>query len=611
LDPTLFSEFPAVTNEEWKNTILKDLKDQAFEKLQWHTEDGLLIAPYYRKEDLPSQLPDISKRESGWKITEPIFESRSIALANEIAKKALGSGADALLFYSHEEGGKTYGVPLPSSMDLKALLFGIDLSQTPIILSLANRTPDFASDIRILATSAKQILADYDPFGTALLCGELGAKDEKVKSNLANLSSQSSNAKFICVHAYYLRNSGATISQELVYSLSWGVEYLNLLIDAGLSAELAAESIWFWMGIGTDYFTEIAKFRAFRILWSQALNAYSPGLGDKTQALIQASTSEWNFTAYDPHTNILRGTTAAMSAAIGGADFVHVNPFDQVYNDANEFGQRIARNSQLLLRHESHLDKVEDPASGSYYLEELTHLLAESAWKEFQAIESEGGFHKALSSGKIQDKVDASAKLKRDSVATKKQTLLGTNQYPQTKERHPELKATLENTKSLLDFPNNGKYKRLNPLRLSYDFDRLRNLTDVHVEAGKSLPKVFLLTIGDLVMRKARAGFSTNFIGCLGYEIIDNAGFENIAQGISAAKQARADIVVLCSSDEEYSTFIGQFADAIKVEMPKVWPIVAGYPKELITMAEEKGIHDFIHLKRNLIEFMEKAQARL
>lgn len=611
MDELLFSDFPGVTSEEWKNTILKDLKGQPFEKVEWQTEDGITIQPFYRKENLPSPLPEIHRNDKGWKITESILNQHSPAAANESAKKALLSGADALLFYSHEEAGKTYGVPLHSATDLSTLLLGIDLSIVPVILSLANRTPSFEKDIREQAKGAKQFLADYDPFGTAILCGELGDSEENVKINLSSLASSNTNVRMICVHSYYFRDAGASISQELTYTLAAGVEYLNSLVESGIKPALAADSIWFWMGIGSDYFTEIAKIRALRILWSQVLNIYETGLGDVTKAVIFANTSSWNFTAYDPHVNILRGTTAAMSAVIGGADYVHVNPYDSVYVQTNEFGKRIARNSQLLLRHEAHLDKVEDPASGSYYLEVLTHQLCEKAWKEFQTLEGDGGYHKSLQNSKVQDAIIASAKQKRDATASKKQTLLGTNQYALAKERHPELAENITNTKSLLAFPNQGKYKRLDTVRLSWDFDRLRVLTDLHLAKGKPVPKVFLLTIGDLTMRKARAGFSSNFIGCLGYEILDNAGFETIEAGILAAKQNKADIIVLCSSDEEYVTLIPEFAKSIKKEMPSVWPIVAGFPKDLIASANELGITDFIHLKRNLIEFMEKAQAKL
>ncbi len=165
MNELLFSNFPEVTSEEWKNTILKDLKGLPFEKVEWQTEDGLTIEPFYRKENLPNQLPVLNKKERGWKITEGILENKSTSLANETAKKAIQVGTDALLFYSHEVDSKTFGVPLPTPLALPELLKGIDVSLTPVILSLANRTPEFAKEIRNKAKGSKQLLADYDPLG--------------------------------------------------------------------------------------------------------------------------------------------------------------------------------------------------------------------------------------------------------------------------------------------------------------------------------------------------------------------------------------------------------------------------------------------------------------
>lgn len=612
MEELLFSEFPGIGSETWKELILKDLKGASYDKVQWDTEEGFSIEPFYRAEDLESlDLPTFRRKEKGWLITEPVYQNQSITVANEEAKSLLAKGADSLLFYSHEEAGNQFGIPLPAPEDLQRLFSGLDLKKTPVVLSLANRTPDFAKTIRSFAKDAKQILADYDPFGSALLCGEMGASEEKVKSNLASLVSSSGSERFICVHSYYLRESGSTISQELAYSLAWAVEYLNILIESGTKPSVAAESIWFWAGIGSDYFTEIAKFRSLRTLWAKILDAYEPGLGEKSPAQIHASTTEWNFTAYDPYVNMLRGTTAAMSAIIGGTDSVTVHPFDKVYHDSNEFGLRIARNSQLLLRHESHLDKVEDPSAGSYYLESLTHKLCEVSWGEFQTVEKDGGFYKSLLDGKIQSKVESTEKKKREAVSSRKQTLLGTNQYPLASERHADLNDSIAKTSDQLKAPAQTKFKRLNYLRLSWDFDRLRFATDAHFEKTKSVPKVFLLTIGNLGMRKARAAFSSNYIGCLGYTIQDNLGFNSIEEGIQAAKNFKADIVVLCSSDEEYVELIPEFCEGMKKNLPTVWRIVAGYPKDLISKSESEGIEDFIHLKRNVIEFMEKAQKKL
>ena len=595
----LFSDFPEVSTEDWKNQILKDLKGNPWDKVTWETEEGFKIEPFYRKEDT-KDLPRVYKRNPGWNVTETITSESELS---DLSKK----GADAAILISHEEKGNQFGLKISSASDLEKLA-GLT-GNLPLVISLATRTATFSDSLKKLTSSHNTVLGDFDPYGTALLCGELGTEESSIGKSFAALSGSKGFAG-VGIHSYYLRDSGASIGQELAYSLSWGVDYLNRHIDTGVSIEDAASNIWFWMGIGSDYFTEIAKFRAIRILWTEILNAYKPGLGESVPALIVARTSSFQFTAYDPYVNMLRGTTAAMSAVMGGADFVSVLPFDSEYSTQQELGKRIARNSQLLLRYESFLDKVEDPAAGSYYLEVLTKKLAETAWAKFQTLETEGGFGEALKKGTIQKEISTRADKKRNALATKKEILLGTNQYPLPSERHPELGISLQEVEKRGNFSNKSTYTRLVPIRLSYEFDKWRNITDAHVSSGKKLPKIFLLTIGDLTMRKARAGFSSNFLGCLGYEIIDSLGFPSVKEGVSRAKELGGDIVVLCSSDEEYANYLPEFASEMKTQLPNSWKLLAGYPKDLITQAESLGIDDFIHMKRNIVEFMEKAQTK-
>ncbi|TGL88233.1 methylmalonyl-CoA mutase [Leptospira congkakensis] len=592
----LFSDFAEVSTEDWKNQILKDLKGNPWDKVTWETEEGFKIEPFYRKEDI-ADLPRVYKRTNGWNVTETITSESELV---NLSKK----GADAAVLLAN---GQSSGLKITSSADLERLA---DLTgNLPLVVSLGNQTAGFSDSLKKLTSSHNIVLGDFDPYGSALKDGELGIEENKIGKTFSSLSGTKGFAG-VGIHSYYLRDAGASIGQELAYSLSWGVDYLNRHIDAGVEIEEAASNIWFWMGIGSDYFTEISKLRATRILWSEILNAYKPGLGESLPALIVARTSNFQFTAYDPYVNMLRGTTAAMSAVMGGADFVSVLPFDSEYSAQQELGKRIARNSQLLLRYESYLDKVEDPAAGSYYLEVLTKKLAESAWAKFQALEKDGGFGEALKKGFIQSEIGTRADKKRDALATKKEILLGTNQYPLPSERHPELVSSLQETSKLKTTENKSTYARLVPIRLSYEFDKWRNLTDAHVAAGKKLPKIFLLTIGDLTMRKARAGFSSNFLGCLGYEITDNLGFASVKEGVAKAKELMSEIVVLCSSDEEYATYLPEFAAEMKSQLPNSWKLLAGYPKDLITQAESLGIDDFIHMKRNIVEFMEKAQTK-
>ncbi|TGK83131.1 methylmalonyl-CoA mutase [Leptospira noumeaensis] len=595
----LFSDFAEVSTEDWKNQILKDLKGNPWDKVTWETEEGFKIEPFYRKEDI-TDLPRVYKRTNGWLVTETITSESELT---DLPKK----GADAVVLVGNGQTGKPSGLKITSSGDLERLA-GLT-GNLPLVVSLGNQTAGFSESLKKLSSSHNIVLGDFDPYGSALKDGELGIEENTIGKTFSSLAGTKGFAG-IGVHSYYLRDAGASIGQELSYSLSWGVDYLNRHLDAGVAIEDAAANIWFWMGIGSDYFTEIAKFRAFRILWTEILNAYKPGLGESIPALIVARTSNFQFTAYDPHVNMLRGTTAAMSAVMGGADFVSVLPFDSEYSTQQELGKRIARNSQLLLRYESYLDKVEDPAAGSYYLEVLTKKLAESAWAKFQGLEKDGGFGEALKKGSIQKDIADRADKKRNALATKKEILLGTNQYPLPSERHPELVSSLQETSKLKTTENKSAYTRLVPVRLSYEFDKWRNLTDAHVAAGKKLPKIFLLTIGDLTMRKARAGFSSNFLGCLGYEIVDNIGFTSVKEGVAKAKEQGCEIVVLCSSDEEYATYLPEFAAEMKSQLANSWKLLAGYPKDLISQAESLGIDDFIHMKRNIVEFMEKAQTK-
>lgn len=595
----LFSDFPEVSTEDWKNQILKDLKGNPWDKVTWETEEGFKIEPFYRKEDI-SDLPRVYKRTNGWNVTETITSESELT---DLSKK----GADAVVLISQGENEKLPGLKIGSSQDLERLL-GLT-GNLPLVVSLEEKTPTFSDSLKKLTPSHNTVLSDFDPYGSAIKNGELGTEENSIGKTFASLAG-TKGFSGVGIHSYYLRDAGASIGQELAYSLSWGVDYLNRHLDAGVKIEDAAANVWFWMGIGSDYFTEIAKFRAFRILWTEILNAYQAGLGESLPALIVARTSSFQFTAYDPYVNMLRGTTTAMSAVMGGADFVTVLPFDSEYSAQQELGKRIARNSQLLLRYESFLDKVEDPAAGSYYLEVLTKKLSESAWAKFQDLEKDGGFGEALKKGFIQKEISVRAEKKRNALANKKEILLGTNQYPLASERHPELKSSLEATNGQISTQKQGTYLRLLPVRLSYEFDKWRNLTDTHVASGKKLPKVFLLTIGDLTMRKARAGFSSNFLGCLGYEIIDNLGFSSVKEGVTKAKEQGCEIVVLCSSDEEYATYLPEFAAEMKSQLTNSWKLLAGYPKDLITQAESLGIDDFIHMKRNIVEFMEKAQTK-
>ena len=407
----------------------------------------------------------------------------------------------------------------------------------------------------------------------------------------------------ISVNAIELNNSGSYIAQELGYALAWGNEYLNTLVEAGVAAEVAAKKIKFNFGISSNYFLEIAKFRAARMLWANIVAQYAPACQCAAKMKIHAETSSFNLTLFDAHVNLLRTQTEAMSAALAGVDSMTVTPFDKAYATPDEFSERMARNQQLLLKEESHFDKVIDPAAGSYYIENLTVAIAKQAWELFLAIEEEGGFEAAVKAGKVQAAVNESNASRHAAVAKRREVLLGTNQFPNFTEKAGDKKPaeckcccggqdTCEKDCDTLTFD-----------RAASQFEALR----LETEASAKRPKAFMLTIGNLAMRQARAQFSCNFLACAGYEVIDNLGFPTVEEGVEAAMKAGADIVVLCSSDDEYAEYAVPAFNALG---GRAMFIVAGAPACMEEL-QAAGIENFIHVRCNVLETLKEYNAKL
>jgi len=308
---------------------------------------------------------------------------------------------------------------------------------------------------------------------------------------------------------------------------------------------------------------------------------------------VHAQTSNWNQTIYDAHVNLLRTQTEAMSAAIAGVDSITVEPFDKTYRHPNDFSERIARNQQLLLKEECHFDKVVDPSGGSYYIEVLTNSLADVAWNLFLEIEDKGGFYAAVKTGEVQNAINTSSVARKKAIATRREILLGTNQFPnftETAVSKIEIeegdKCSSEATITPLDFSRGASA-----------FEALRLAT----EKSGTTPKVFMLTIGNLAMRLARLQFSCNFFACAGYQVIDNLGFDTVEAGVEAAMNAEAQIVVLCSSDDEYAGFAPA---AYKALAGRAMFVVAGAPACMNDL-KAQGIENFINVKNNVLETLQ------
>ena len=614
----LFKDFPVVSIEEWEEKIKQDLKGVDYEKkLVWKSPEDISVRPYYRSEHLeqlgylnshPGEFPytrGYGKYGNKWDIREDILVKQPEE-ANRKALRVLEKGATALGFIIKKGAVKTSG-------DLEKLLDGIELEKTGINFLSGTETPKlvslFAEIVEKRKTEAGKVTgsANFDPFGYLTNNGKYITNREQDINDAAglieNYGKRFHSFRLIGVNGISFCNAGASAVMELAFSLATGNEYLSVLTGMGLPVDPVAQNIQFNLGSGSNYFMEIAKLRAARMLWARIVQAWEPKSEDSLKTFIHSETSDFNKTIYDPYVNMLRTTTEAMASAIGGANSLYVKPFDRNFRDSSDFSERIARNTQIILKNEAYFDKVTDPSAGSYYIESLTDSLVSETWKLFQQIEKDGGYIVALENGFIQEQIEELCRKRCMNLALRKEVLVGTNQYVDTLESAIE-NVTGESSESIKP-ADNLVTKPLKKIRVAEAFEELRMNTGKY--KGKT-PEVFLFTYGDKKMRKARAVFATNLFAIAGFNIVDNIGFETVEEGLNAVMKRNPEIVVLCSSDEEYP----KIADTIYQSLSdKTILVIAGYPKKSIDNLKETGYKYFIHIKTDVLDVLRRFQHEL
>ncbi len=597
----LFTEFPPVPTEKWEEVITADLKGADYErKLVWKTGEGFNVRPYYRAENLEGikflgsqagEFPYVrgTHAHNRWRVHQTV----SVVCpkeANAEALKILNAGVDSLGFCIASADF--------SAADLDTLLKDICIPAVEITFC-GEKTAHVAE--LVLAKVEKEGIAKEDvriAFCIDPLVKGLSSKGEFCSPNgekciariveLIYKTKEYKHVRIVTVAGQTFGNSGSTIVEELAFTLSAGHDYLVRLTDAGLDVDAAARKLRFSFSVSSNYFMEIAKFRAARMLWANIVKGYGPAKNCACKMQIHAETSRWNQTVYDPYVNMLRGTTEAMSATIAGVHSLEVMPFDASFENPTEFSKRIARNVELLLKNESHFDQVVDPAGGSYYVENLTQSIAAEAWKLFLEIEEKGGYTEAYKAGLIVERIKASAAAKDKNIATRRQTLLGANQYPNfTEVAGKEITAESVTRKQAAG-------NVLVPYRGAMAFEEMR----LHVDRSGKEPKAFMLTCGNLGMARARSQFSCNFFACAGIKVIDNTYFKSIEEGAKAALESKAQIVVVCASDDDYA----EAAPKVKELLGgKAILVVAGAPA-CAPELEAQGITNFINVKSNVLE---------
>lgn len=436
MDKKLFSKFNRVSAKQWKQKIQFDLKGADYnDTLVWKTNEDISVKPFYHSDDF-TELSTISNtKATNWKICQSIFVAH-VEKSNLKAVNAIERGAESIQFIIPNE-----------DVSIKNLLQNIDLDKIPIHFELHFISENFAKQLADISTKAGfKIQTD--------IINNL-AKDgnwyQSLNEDFQKFENIVNYTKSLTVEVSLYQNAGANMVQQLAYALAHANEYLNYLNNSSLLKEVFKSfEMNFKISVGTNYFFEIAKLRALRMLWKTLAAEYQIN----NNCHITATPTKRNKTLYDYNTNMLRTTTECMSAILGGANIICNLPYDAIYHKDNEFGERIARNQLLILKHESYFDKVDNPSDGSYYIETLTNQLVEKALDVFKNIENKGGFLKQLKEGTIQRKIKESTNKEQLQFDNGEEILLGTN-------KHPNLNDRMKNELEIYPFVKTNQRKTL------------------------------------------------------------------------------------------------------------------------------------------------------
>lgn len=635
----LFDEFPPVSTEQWLEVVQKDLKGADFEKrLVTTTLDGVRLKPFYRAEDLPPSVEGEVRgyRRDGnpWVLREEVREP-AVEEANRHALAALERGAQELAVHTYPLGPE-----VRTQADMARLLEGIWIEAVPIHWLTGPLAPQTLAllaneaERRGVALEQLQGSVDLDPIldrCAGWTEAPLASWEGSLLQAARFITERMPGFGLLTIRGAVLEKAGASLAQELAFTMALLTEYLTMLRTAldegGLQVSGAASPsaalanlvsrCELRFAVGSHYFLEIAKLRAARVLLRNVLSAFGVS---QARPRVHVVTTSSNKTLYDPYNNLLRATVEAMAAAVAGTDSLTVAAYDQGYHTPDEFSEHLARNTETLLKEEAYLAKVGDPLGGSYTVEALTHAYATAAWDLFRKVEAEGGFVAAWESGFIPDELDRVRVARTKQVSSRRRTIVGTTVYPNLKEQRladvqskspgRQVRSTEESIEAQAEAFRAGASvdgwlsatpipkTALDPFRPSAPYEELRLRTERHVLAGGPRPVIFLALLGDPAMRRVRAGFAQGLFGAAGYEVRE----EILTAPEAAAEAARAvgaRALVLCSSDAEYPALV----PAVKTELPL---IVAGYPQEAVEELKAAGVTDFIHIRQDLLETLRR-----
>ncbi len=679
-----FAEFPIPSYGQWREVTEKSLKGATFEKhLITQTYEEISLQPMYRREDieklttiqsLPGKSPFLRGNNPisvGWEINQEILAATPSQF-NKIAREDLQRGQTSLNIVLDSptkagleptEAPKSVGVTglsLSSLEDIAIAFNQIDLTTVPLHLHCGeNSLPIFTvicAYVETLQQNSSRLSGaiGMDPLGELISKGKLYYTLEDCFKNMATVTGWASihapMVKTVLIHGDVYHNGGSSAVEELAFAIATGVEYLQALVSRGIEINTAARHVRFVFAIGSNFFMEIAKLRAARTLWAAIVKEF--GGNEMAQKMdIHARTSAWTKTIYDPYVNMLRGTSEAFAAVVGGANSIHVSPFDEAIQKPTAFSRRIARNVGIILNEEAHLAKTTDPVGGSWYVETLTKEVSEKAWSLFQKTEEIGGIVEALKQSFPQNTVKRTAQKRERSIQHRRDKIIGTNMYvnlfekqvdnelDETVEIENHIKACTQRSRisvKQLETIENGinsakqgatigqlstMYKKttkpivsIEPIvqtRASINFEDLRRRAKAYQEkTGKSLT-VFLATIGEVSEYKARADFASGFFEVGGFHIIRSNGSTSQEDNIKEAIDAFADVTVICGNDQAYKEQAVSIVTSIKSALPNTTVLLAGKPhEEEQNRFKHAGVSDFVYLGSNCYEMLYRLQVQ-
>ncbi|WP_158736037.1 methylmalonyl-CoA mutase family protein [Alteribacillus sp. YIM 98480] len=681
-------DFPVPDEKAWYEAAQASLKGKSVEKLLYtKTDEGITLKPLYREEDrenlpyadtLPGQPPHIrgihaaSEGSLPWEVAQAVWERTPEAASQEIkeglqkGQHAVNLGWNAGVKEGREMEGDEIsdtGILVSDAEDMLTLFQSVDLENTPIYFETgADPLPLFSLWAAALqkagVSSPASGSAASDPLGSWVKAGKLPAPLSTCYDHAAEIikwcENRSIHVKTVLISSEPYHNSGASAVEELAYTMAAAVSYIKALNDRGISPEKSVSYFQFRFPAGSNFFMEIAKFRAARGLWSNIQSAF--GIGEEKRSMsLQGTTSKRTKTVNDPYVNMLRATTEAFSAVAGGADCLEVTPFDAAFQRPSSFAKRIARNTQIIIQEEAYLGRIMDPAGGSYYVEKLTHELAEKAWSLFQEIEASGGLAQSLLDGKVQERVAKGRKQKEEQVQKQRKVYVGVNKYPDINEKAVSVKPE-DDEKQVSSFLENNQSKKRNraglewkkgeksileeaidaaakgaliselaqhyssqnsfitplpPVREAETFENLRQSAATYEKKTNKPLSALLVTLGPFADHKARADFSTGFLQTGGFHVKQTEGTEDAEQASAAAISREESIVVLCGQDGAYEALAAGIIESIKEKTPEKIVLLAGkLSEDQENILSDKGLDGTIHRHSNVYKTLSWLQQR-